>query len=102
MKSSILAHDSLRSIYPQKPTFCKLKKSVLKNVLCILTQWLRYTAFAIDLQILLSDPRDAYGLLNTVTNGWTVNYVLYYGGVHKPYFFINYFRHKTSELSFLF
>lgn len=37
-----------------------------------------------------------------MTNGWALNYVLYYRGVHKPYFSVGYFRHKTSELSFLF
>lgn len=58
--------------------------------------------FAIDLQILLSDPWDACGLLNSVTNGWALNYILYYRRVHKPYFSVGYFRHKTSELPFLF
>lgn len=60
----------LTSIYPQKPVFSKVKKkeSMLKNVFCILTQWLRCTAFSIDLQILLSDPWDVCGLLNSVTN----------------------------------
>lgn len=42
------------------------------------------------------------GLLNSMTNGWALNYILYYGGVHKPHFSIGYFRRKTSELSLLF
>lgn len=37
-----------------------------------------------------------------MTNGWALNYILYYGGVHKPHFSIGYFRRKTSELSLLF
>lgn len=37
-----------------------------------------------------------------MTNDWALNYVLYYGGVYKLYFCVGYFRHKTTELLFLF
>lgn len=84
----------------RKPIFSKLKKkSMLKNVLCILTHWPCCTTFCYWFTNFIVTPWGCVRI-NSMTNGWALNYVLYYGGVHKPYFSIGYFRHKTSELSF--